>query len=143
MIGRVEASSQGSDSRFVITNLAGTPRWLYESVYCARGQAENLIKAQLLLPFSNWIFWTSATAQSVPPADPHRRLLAPAQRCAAWRRRPRSGRAAQFDTIRLALIKVAARVVDMANRIKAALPSRNPHQTSWARLAARATALPP
>ena len=30
---------------------------------------------------------------------------------------------AQFDTIRLALIKVAARVTEMATRIKIALPS--------------------
>ena len=37
VIGRVEASPQGSDSRFIVTNLAGTPRWLYESVYCQRG----------------------------------------------------------------------------------------------------------
>jgi hypothetical protein len=52
-------------------------------------------------------------------------------------------RDAQFDTIRLALIKVAARVTEMITRIKVALPSCYPHQTSWARLAARATALPP
>src|SRR3954453_20124096 len=42
VIARVEASDRGTDSRFVVTNLAGTPRWLYEVVYCARGQAENL-----------------------------------------------------------------------------------------------------
>ena len=41
VIGRVEASPQGSDSRFIITNLAGAPRWLYENVYCPRGQAET------------------------------------------------------------------------------------------------------
>ena len=40
MIARVEASDRGVDSRFVVTNLAGTPRWLYEVVYCARGQAD-------------------------------------------------------------------------------------------------------
>ena len=45
MIARVEASDRGTDSRFVVTDLAGTARWLYEAVYCARGQAENLIKA--------------------------------------------------------------------------------------------------
>ena len=45
VIARIEASPQGSDSRFIVTNLKGAPRWLYESVYCARGQAENLIKA--------------------------------------------------------------------------------------------------
>src|SRR3954447_14832110 len=45
VIARVEASDKGADSRFVVTNLAGTPRWLYEVVYCARGQAGNLVKA--------------------------------------------------------------------------------------------------
>jgi hypothetical protein len=33
VVARVEASSQGADSRFIVTNLAGAPRWLYESVY--------------------------------------------------------------------------------------------------------------
>ena len=40
VIARVEASDKGADSRFVVTNLAGTPRWLYEAVYCVRGQAD-------------------------------------------------------------------------------------------------------
>src|SRR4051794_26857476 len=40
VIARVEASDKGIDSRFVVTNLAGTARWLYEVVYCARGQAD-------------------------------------------------------------------------------------------------------
>src|SRR3954465_9845111 len=40
VIARVEASDNGVDSRFIVTNLAGTPRWLYEVVYCARGQAD-------------------------------------------------------------------------------------------------------
>jgi 2-oxoglutarate ferredoxin oxidoreductase subunit beta len=42
VIARIEASPHGSDSRFIVTNLKGAPRWLYESVYCQRGQAENL-----------------------------------------------------------------------------------------------------
>src|SRR6476469_4338012 len=45
VLARVEASDKGADSRFVVTNLAGTPRWLYAVVYCARVQAENLVKA--------------------------------------------------------------------------------------------------
>ena len=52
-------------------------------------------------------------------------------------------RDAQFDTIRLALIKVAARVTELATRIKRALPSCYPHQDSLIRLAARAAKLPP
>ena len=62
VIARIEASPQGSDSRFIITNLAGTPRWLYESVYCQRGQAENLIKAHKLHLASDRTSCTSATA---------------------------------------------------------------------------------
>ena len=43
IIARVEASPQGTDSRFVVTNLAGgTARTLYEELYCRRGQAEIL-----------------------------------------------------------------------------------------------------
>ena len=34
VIARVEASAQGSDNRFVVTNLKGMPRWLYEAVEC-------------------------------------------------------------------------------------------------------------
>ena len=35
----------GLGIRFIVTSLAkGSPAWLYETIYCARGQAENLIK---------------------------------------------------------------------------------------------------
>ena len=52
-------------------------------------------------------------------------------------------REAQFDTVRLALIKVAARVTELNTRIKVALPTCYPYQQSWARLAARAAERPP
>src|SRR5271169_4498557 len=48
VIARIEAAPQGADSRFIVTNLPGMPKPLYEKVYCARGQAENLIKAHKL-----------------------------------------------------------------------------------------------
>ena len=62
VIARVEASDKGADSRFVVTNLAGTPRWLYEAVYCARGRAENLVKAHKLHLASDRTSCTKATA---------------------------------------------------------------------------------
>jgi len=44
-VARIEATKLGLDVRFVVTNLEhGSPEWLYDSFYCARGQAENLIK---------------------------------------------------------------------------------------------------
>ncbi len=142
VIARVEASAQGSDSRFIVTNLAGAPRWLYEAVYCQRGQAENLIKAHKLHLASDRTSCTSATANQF-------RLLI--HTAAYWLLHTLRGlapktsfwRDAQFDTIRLALIKVAARVTELKTRIKVALPSCYPHQTSWALLAGRAAKLPP
>jgi hypothetical protein len=39
---RIEASTQGLDIRFVVTSIAtGSAEWLYDTLYCARGQAEN------------------------------------------------------------------------------------------------------
>jgi Transposase DDE domain group 1 len=142
VIARIEASPQGSDRRFIVTNLKGAPRWLYEAVYCARGQAENLIKAHKLHLASDRTSCTSATANQF-------RLLI--HTAAYWLLHTLRGlapktsfwRDAQFDTIRLALIKVAARVTEMTTRIKVALPTCYPHQTSWALLAGRAAKLPP
>jgi hypothetical protein len=47
-------------------------------------------------------------------------------------------REAQLDTIRLGLIKVAARVTELATRIKLVLPSSYPYRDSLVLLATRA-----
>ena len=52
-------------------------------------------------------------------------------------------RDAQFDTLRLAFVKIAARVTELVTRIKVALPSSYPHQDSLMLLTARAAKLPP
>jgi hypothetical protein len=142
IIARIEASALGTDTRFIVTNLRGTPRWLYEGVYCQRGQAENLIKAHKLHLASDRTSCTSAAANQF-------RLLI--HTAAYWLLHTLRGlapktsfwRDAQFDTIRLALIKVAARVTEMKTRIKVALPTAYPHQASWTLLARRAAKLPP
>ncbi len=143
VVARIEASGHGTDSRFIVTNLEGAPRWLYEAVYCQRSQAENLIKAHKLhLASDRTVRCTRATANQF-------RLLI--HTAAYWLLHTLRGlapktsfwRDAQLDTIRLALIKVAARVTEMKTRIKVALPSGYPHQQSWALLAARAVKLPP
>ena len=44
IVARVEAGAQGTDIRFVVTNLTGgSPRRLYEELYCRRGQAKDHI----------------------------------------------------------------------------------------------------
>jgi hypothetical protein len=60
VIGKAEIMSQGENPRFVVTNLPAhgfkgekdrerfTPARLYEGLYCARGDMENLLKQQVL-----------------------------------------------------------------------------------------------
>ena len=48
VIARLEHGVQGANPRFIVTDLKGSPKVLYERRYCARGEAENRIKeAQL------------------------------------------------------------------------------------------------
>ncbi len=114
----------------------------HEDIYCARGQAENLIKAHKLHLASDRTSCSKATANQF-------RLLV--HTAAYWLMHSLRGlapklsfwRDAQFDTIRIALLKVAARVTEMATRIKIALPSSYPYQEIWMRLAERAAKRPP
>jgi hypothetical protein len=51
VVARIEASTQGLDIRFVVTSFArGGAEWIYDSLYCARGQAENLVKVRPARP---------------------------------------------------------------------------------------------
>jgi hypothetical protein len=141
VIARVEASDKGADSRFVVTNLAGTPRWLYEVVYCARGRAENLVKAHKVHLASDRTSCSKATANQfrlVLHTAAYwllHTLRALAPKRSFWH-------AAQLDTLRFALVKVVGRVTELASRIELALPSDYRYRDSLTLLAARA-ARPP
>jgi hypothetical protein len=78
VIARVEASDRGTDSRFIVTNVAGAPRWLYEAVYCARGRAENLVKAHKTPPRLRPDLLHQGHGEPVPARAAHGRVLAPA-----------------------------------------------------------------
>ena len=57
VVARIEATTQGLDIRYVVTNLqGGSAEWLYDTLYCARGQAENLIKLHM---------WTAPSSQEL------------------------------------------------------------------------------
>jgi hypothetical protein len=143
LVARIEATIMGSDTRSIVTNLEGSPRWLYETLYCARGQAENLIKAHKLHLASDRTSCHSAAA------NPFRLLVhtaaywlmlglkSLAPKTSFWRH-------AQLDTIRVELVKIAARVTEMATRIKSSLPSSYPCQTDLVMFAQKTlTAQPP
>lgn len=125
-VARIEATKLGLDIRFVVTNIDKVaPRVVYETLYCARGQAENLIKAhkaqlasdrtscrravanQVRLVFHTAAYWL---IQTLREAIPSVRDLAKAE----------------FATIRLRLLKIAVRVQEHATRIRLAFAAGCP-----------------
>lgn len=78
IIARAEATSIGTDVRFVVTNLPGTAKVLYEKIYCARGRMENMIKEHEALRALGPHLLPSLGGQSVPSPPVYGRLLAPA-----------------------------------------------------------------
>jgi hypothetical protein len=128
IIARVEAGAEGLDTHFIVTNLKiRNARVLYEDVYCRRGQAENHIKS--------WKTHLAAdrTSCSKATANQFRLFLHAGAYWLIWGLRvsmPKRSvwRVAQFDTLRLRLIKVAARVVEMKTMIKIHLPTAYPAQ---------------
>jgi Transposase DDE domain group 1 len=129
IIARVEAGEQGTDTRFIVTNLPGRQaKTLYERIYCRRGMAENHIKA--------WKAHLAADRTSCPraTANQFRLFLHAGAYWLMWGLRammPKRSlwRIAQFDTLRLRLIKIAARVVELKTQIRLHLPSACPDQT--------------
>ena len=53
VIVKAEHASRGANPRYVVTSLKGAPQWLYDRVYCARGDMENRIKEQQLDLFAD------------------------------------------------------------------------------------------
>lgn len=128
VIARVEAGADGLDTRFIVTNLnTRNARVLYEDVYCRRGQAENHIKSWKTHLAADRTSCTKATANQL------RLFLHAGAYWLMWGLRvsmPKRSmwRVAQFDTLRLRLIKIAARVVEMKTMIRVHLPASCPGQ---------------
>jgi hypothetical protein len=137
IIARVEAGSNGTDTRFIVTNLeGGRAKHLYERLYCARGQAENHIKA-----WKNHLA-ADRTSCHTAEANQFRLFLHAGAYWLLWSMRqtmPKRStwRVMQFDTLRLRLIKIAARVVELKTQLKIHLPSSAPDQAIFAVLLGR------
>ena len=125
-IARIEATRLGLDIRFIVTNLAhGSPEWLYDSLYCARGQAENLIKLHKSQLASDRTSCRSALANQVRlvlHTGAYWLMLAVRDGIPAARDLAR----AEFDTLRLRLLKIAARVIETASRVRLAFAAACP-----------------
>jgi len=123
---RIEVTALGLDVRFVVTSMAtGSPEFIYDKLYCARGQAENLIKmhkSQLSsdrtscrAPLANQMriilhtaaYWLMLTVRD---AIPQTHALAKAE----------------FTTLRLRLLKLGTRVIESVARVRLAFVAACP-----------------
>ena len=127
---RIEATRQGLDIRYVVTNIrGGTAWWLYECLYCARGQAENLIKLHKTQLASDRTRHTAAywLMLSIRTAIPRLHPLA----------------RAEFATLHLRLLKLAARISETATRVRIAFATTCPEAALFRSLANALCCQPP
>ena len=119
--------------RFVITNLRQTPRFIYERIYCARGDIENRIKelhdGLQIGRTSCCRFWANQLRVFLTAAAyvlmQELRLRAAGTACART----------QVTWLRDRLLKLGAHVVTSARRIVLHLPTATPDLHAWRHIA--------
>jgi hypothetical protein len=119
--------------RFVVTNLKQSPQWIYEQVYCQRGDIENRIKE---LHEGMQIDRTSCTNFL---ANTFRVLLTAAAYVLMQEIRlhlsPTRHAQAQVSTMREHFLKLGVQVIVTVRRIVLHLPQAFPYRASFQRLA--------
>jgi hypothetical protein len=132
---RIEATRKGLDSRYVVTNIAVLDaKTIYAELYCARGQAENLIKLHKT-PLAS-----DRTSCRSPLANQMRLVL---HTVAYWLMLalrdaiPKSSilANAEFTTIRTHLVKIGARIHETASRVRIAFTTAWPQAMLFRQLA--------
>ena len=130
---RLAGRDPRDNARFVVTNLRQTPRFVYEDVYCARGDIENRIKelhdGLQIGRTSCCRFW----------ANQLRVLLTAAAYVLMQELRLRAARTAcahaQVTTLRERLLKLGVHVVSSVRRIVLHLPMSTPDLDAWRHIA--------
>ena len=131
VVARIEASAshaddmlrRGIDIRYVVTSLQESDaKHIYEMVYCARGQAENLIKQHKAQLSSDRTSCRSPLANQmrlILHTGAYWLLLDLRAAIPSWNPLQHT----EFATIRLRLLKIAGRIIETASRIRIALAS--------------------
>ena len=136
VIVKAEHTARGSNPRYIVTNLAGSPQHLYDAVYCARGDMENRIKEQQLHLFADRTschqWWPNQyrvllSALAYVLLNTIRRIALAGTELAR----------AYVGTIRLKLLKIGAVVLRNTRRVQLLLSSAHPYQELFFLAAAR------
>ena len=136
VIVKAEHTGKGPNPRYVVTNLTGDPKKLYDKLYCARGDMENRIKEQQLGLFSD------RTSCHSWWANQFRLLLSSLAYTLmeAIRRLALKGTElsrAQCGTIRLKLLKIGAVIVRNTRGVSFMLSSVYPYRKLFATVVGR------
>lgn len=134
IIFKAEMTESGPNPRYVVTNLdSSQPSFIYDRIYCARGRMEGFIKNhknalhsdrtachrfeanqfRLFLHSAAYVLIHALVTQGLPGTT--------------WM-------TAQFDTIQKRLLKVGARICELATKIKIQFPSAFPLKEVYQRL---------
>jgi hypothetical protein len=127
-----EGKEPKDNPRFVITNMKQSPQWLYEKVYCQRGDIENRIKELHALQIDRTScsrFWANQFRVMLTAAAyvlmQELRLRAAHTNCAR----------AQVLTLRERLLKLGARMVVSVRRVVLHLPASFPFLPAFRQVA--------
>jgi hypothetical protein len=141
VICRVQVSDKGTDVRYIVTSfqVAGA-KYVYETVYCGRGKMELMIKDHKVALKSD------RTSCHRKEANQFRLFIHSAAYVLMHTLRENLLRSselarAQFDTIRLRLLKIGTRIEVGKTFIRFHFPASYPIQPLLARSAAMLTAL--
>jgi len=141
VICRILVSTQGTDVRFIVTSFqAAGAKSLYETAYCGRGKMELMIKDHKTALKSD------RTSCHRKEANQFRLFLHSAAYVLmhALRANLLKGSElarAQFDTLRLKLLKIGARLEAGRTFLRFHFPAACPAQPDWQRLTAILNAL--
>jgi hypothetical protein len=129
---RAEGKDAKDNPRFVITNMRQSPQWLYEQVYCQRGEIENRIKELHAMEIGRTScsrFWANQFRVLLTAAAyvlmQELRLAATGTNCAR----------AQVWTLRERFLKLGARVIVSVRRLVVHLPQSFPFLATYRQMA--------
>lgn len=135
VIVKAEHSQHGSNPRFVVTNLEQKDQYLYDKIYCARGEMENRIKDQQLSLFAD------RTSCSKWWSNQFRQLMSGLAYVLfeAMRELNLQGTILEKSsptTIRLKLLKIGAVVIRNTRRVKIMMSSSYPFRQLFTQVTA-------
>ena len=126
-----------ANPRFVVTNVKGGARRIYQRIYCQRGEVENRIKE-----LKAGVEMDRASCTSFYANQFRVLLSAAAYALLRWRARETRLARTQAEGLRLCLLKLGVWVRSSTRRVVLSLPREAPYVSEWLQIARSLGAVP-